>query len=77
LALEWAIEHVDHQPCTWAQRLGFVRVFARHWSATDPRTEIPQGELARQARLDKLPQKPISSSAIAYREPTSAKTRFR
>jgi integrase len=24
-----------------AQRLGFVRVFARHWSATDPRTEIP------------------------------------
>jgi hypothetical protein len=41
LALEWAMQHVDHQPCTWAQRLGFVRVFARHWSATDPRTEIP------------------------------------
>jgi integrase/recombinase XerD len=41
LALEWAMQHVDHQPWTWAQRLGFVRVFARHWSATDPRTEIP------------------------------------
>ena len=41
LALEWAMQHVDHQPSTWAQRLGFVRVFARHWSASDPRTEIP------------------------------------
>jgi len=45
LALEWAMLHVDHQPCTWAQRLGFVRVFARHWSATDPRTEIPPAGL--------------------------------
>ena len=41
LALEWAMQAVAHQPSTWAQRLGFVRVFARHWSATDPRTEIP------------------------------------
>jgi integrase/recombinase XerD len=39
------MQHVDHQPCTWAQRLGFVRVFARHWSATDPRTEIPPAGL--------------------------------
>jgi integrase/recombinase XerD len=39
--LEWAMQHVDHRPVTWAQRLGFVRVFARHWSASDPRTEIP------------------------------------
>ncbi len=43
LALEWAMQAVAHQPSTWAQRLGFVRVFARHWSATDPRTEIPAG----------------------------------
>jgi integrase len=41
LALEWAMQAVAHQPSTWAQRLGFVRVFARHWNATDPRTEIP------------------------------------
>lgn len=41
LALEWAMQPVEHQPSEWAQRLGFVRVFARHWSATDPRTEIP------------------------------------
>jgi integrase/recombinase XerD len=41
LALEWAMQPRDHQPSDWARRLGFVRVFARHWSATDPRTEIP------------------------------------
>jgi hypothetical protein len=41
LALEWAMQPVNHQPSDWARRLGFVRVFARHWSVTDPRTEIP------------------------------------
>jgi integrase/recombinase XerD len=41
LAMEWAMLPTDHQPSDWAQRLGFVRVFARHWHATDPRTEIP------------------------------------
>jgi integrase/recombinase XerD len=54
LALEWAMQPVDHPPSRWAQRLGFVRVFARHWSATDPRTEIPPAGLlpfrARRAR---------------------------
>ena len=45
LALEWAMQTVDHSPSHWAQRLGFVRVFARHWSATDPRTEIPAAGL--------------------------------
>src|SRR6516225_2373545 len=41
LALEWATQPSRHQPATWAQRLTFVRRFARHWSATDPRTEVP------------------------------------
>lgn len=41
LAMEWAMQPADHQPSDWAQRLSFVRVFARHWQATDPRTEIP------------------------------------
>jgi integrase/recombinase XerD len=45
LALEWAMQPVDHQPSDWARRLGFVRVFARYWSATDPRTEIPAAGL--------------------------------
>ena len=45
LAVEWAMQPADHQPSDWAQRLGFVRVFARHWSATDPRTEIPAAGL--------------------------------
>ena len=30
LAMEWAMQPADHQPSDWAQRLSFVRVFARH-----------------------------------------------
>jgi integrase/recombinase XerD len=45
LALEWAMQSTDHLPSHWARRLGFVRVFARHWSGTDPRTEIPPAGL--------------------------------
>ena len=45
LALEWVMQSTDHLPSHWARRLGFVRVFARHWSATDPRTEIPPAGL--------------------------------
>jgi site-specific recombinase XerD len=54
LAVTWAMQPAHHQPSDWAKRLGFVRVFARHWSATDPRTEIPAAGLlpfrARRAR---------------------------
>ena len=39
------MQSTDHLPSQWARRLGFVRVFARHWSATDPRTEIPPAGL--------------------------------
>ena len=41
LALAWAQQPVNVQPAQWAQRLSFVRGFARHRSATDPRTQIP------------------------------------
>ena len=41
LALEWATQHVHHTPGEWAMRLTVVRGFARHWSATDPLTEVP------------------------------------
>jgi integrase/recombinase XerD len=41
LALRWAQQPSMVQPCQWAQRLSCVRVFARHRSATDPRTQIP------------------------------------
>jgi integrase/recombinase XerD len=37
----WAQQPADVQPAHWAQRLSFVRGFARHRSATDPRTQIP------------------------------------
>ena len=41
LALEWATQHTRHKPYEWAARLTIVRGFARHWSATDPFTEVP------------------------------------
>ena len=41
LALEWAQQPPQAQPAYWAQRLSFVRGFARYRSATDPRTQIP------------------------------------
>ncbi len=41
LALAWAQQPVNAQPAHWAQRLTFVRGFARYRSATDPRTQIP------------------------------------
>ena len=42
LALAWAQQPLKVQPAHWAQRLSVVRGFARHRSATDPRTQIPQ-----------------------------------
>ncbi|MBS1213051.1 MAG: int [Proteobacteria bacterium] len=41
LALIWAQQLSNVQPCQWAQRLSIVRGFARHRSASDPRTQIP------------------------------------
>jgi integrase len=41
LALAWAQQPSQAQPAHWAQRLSFVRGFARYRSATDPRTQIP------------------------------------
>lgn len=60
LAMEWAMQPVDHQPCDWAQRLSSVRVFARHWHATDPRTEIPPTGL--------LPFRPQRAHPYLYSE---------
>lgn len=41
LALEWAQLPSNAQPSHWAQRLSYVRCFARHHVASDPNTEIP------------------------------------
>jgi hypothetical protein len=60
LAMEWAMQPADHQPSDWAQRLSFVRVFARHWQATDPRTEIPPTGL--------LPFRPRRARPYLYSE---------
>ncbi len=41
LALAWAQQPKNVQPAHWAQRLSYVRVFARFRKAADPRTEVP------------------------------------
>lgn len=60
LAMEWAMLPTHHQPSDWAQRLGSVRVFARHWHATDARTEIPPTGL--------LPFRPQRARPYLYSE---------
>lgn len=45
LALKWAMQPAAAHPAYWAQRLGAVRGFARHWRGIDPRTEVPPGGL--------------------------------
>jgi integrase/recombinase XerD len=76
LALEWAMQTLDHSPSHWAQRLGFIRVFAHHWSATDPRTEIPPAGLlpfrARRARPYLYTEQEIQRLLIAAKSLSSS-----
>ena len=58
LALQWAQQDPTAHPVTWAQRLGFVRGFARHWSAQDPHTEVPPWGL--------LPHRPRRAQPYLY-----------
>lgn len=58
LALEWAQQPSSVQPALWAQRLCWVRCFARFRSATDTRTEIPPHGL--------LPHKPKRTRPYLY-----------
>jgi len=60
LALQWAQESSSVQPVEWARRLSFVRGFARHCSATDPRTEVPPAGL--------LPYRPARVRPYLYTE---------
>jgi len=58
LALAWAKQPSDVQPGEWARRLSCVRSFARHRSATDPRTQIPPAGL--------LPYRPKRAQPYIY-----------
>jgi integrase/recombinase XerD len=58
LALTWAQQPKTVQPAEWAQRLSMVRGFARHRSATDPRTQIPPDGL--------LPYRPQRARPYLY-----------
>lgn len=58
LALEWAQRPLDAQPAHWAQRMSFVRGFARHHVAADPSTEVPPAGL--------LPYRPARARPYLY-----------
>ena len=58
LALEWAQQSPSLQPATCAQRLGYVRGFARYHVASDPQTEIPPAGL--------LPFRPSRAQPYLY-----------
>lgn len=58
LALEWAQQPPDVQPAHWAQRLSFVRGFARHHLGADPSTEVPPEGL--------LPYRPARARPYLY-----------
>jgi len=60
LALAWAQQPSNAQPAHWAQRLSFVRGFARYRSATDPHTQIPA--------LGLLPFQPKRARPYLYSE---------
>jgi len=58
LALAWAKQPSGVRPDEWARRLSYVRVFARHRSATDPRTQLPPAGL--------LPYRPRRARPYLY-----------
>ena len=58
LALAWARQPSGVQPDEWARRLSYVRMFARHRSATDARTQIPPAGL--------LPYRPKRARPYLY-----------
>jgi integrase len=58
LALDWAQQPGNAQPTHWAQRLSYVRCFARHHVASDPKTEVPPPGL--------LPFRPVRARPYLY-----------
>jgi integrase/recombinase XerD len=68
LALAWAQQPLTVQPAEWAHRLSVVRTFARHRSATDPRTQIPpEGLLPYRPQRDRTSTRPRRSEAYCVR----------
>jgi integrase len=57
LAMQWA-QSTPARPAEWARRLSYVRCFARYWSATDPKTQIPPWSL--------LPHRPSRARPYLY-----------
>jgi len=55
LALAWAKQPTAVQPVRWAQRLSYVRGFARYCRAFDAATEIPHSQLLPFSRRSPMP----------------------
>jgi integrase/recombinase XerD len=58
LALAWAKMPEEAEAATWAQRLSYVRLFARYRRAVDPRTEVPPPSL--------MPYRPTRARPYLY-----------
>jgi len=58
MALRWAMQPANAQPAHWAARLRAVRLFAQHYCASDPRTEVPP--------LGLLPHRPRRKQPYIY-----------
>ena len=72
LAVQWATQPTNCEPCRWARRLGMVRSFARYVSATDPRE--PRDTAARPPSPPPTSQEPLS--VLGQRDrPTSLRRR--
>jgi hypothetical protein len=71
LALTWAQQPSNAQPAHWAQRLSFVREFARYRSATDSRTQIPPQGLLPSNRSGRGPICTPMKRSAAYCGPLS------
>lgn len=55
LALRWAQLPTGVNPNWWAKRLSAIRLFARHYQAFDPRTEVPAPDLLPYRRKRRTP----------------------
>ncbi len=56
LTRQWALQPTAAQPSTWAGRLAIARRFAVWRCASDPRTEVPPGDLVGQRYRRKPPR---------------------
>ena len=55
LAMSWIMTHRDRTTTSLVNLLCEIRGFARYWSASDPRTQVPPGQLMRSGHRRRAP----------------------